>query len=168
MSLIKAIYFDNEASKVIEEHFSKGKWGFQKLSKLLSNYLIEYIRNKQTLDNLELKEKEIKDKLNKTKEDYEIEMINREQELKDLYLNRQKVLSEINLKFVISEIEASFLNDTYDIIIRDKNKLKPRLQYFNNKFKKFVTEEEFLELIKKSRKEFPNSKNFIVEELNGR
>lgn len=160
MSLVRPIYFTEEASNIINEHFSKGKWGYKKLSRILSTYIIEYVKNKQTLDNLEIKEKEIQKEIDDAKDRYNSEIFIKEKELRELQINKQKVFNEINIKFILTEEEAKFLNDTSVIIDKDFNKFSSRLRYFNNKFKKGITEEDFYELMKKAKEEFPTAKNY--------
>lgn len=149
---LRIIYCDEEINDLIDDNFSKGKWGYQKFSKVMCKMLKDYLKNKPTLEKLQNMEQELITKMEESKI-----------ELQDIQMQKELLLEERENKLVITEMEAAFLNGTKKIIDEDYNRLKPRLRVFNNKFKKEVNEEEFIQLIKKAGEEFPNSQEYIVE-----
>jgi hypothetical protein len=149
---LKNIYCDDELDNLIKENFTKGKWGYQKFSKVTSKLLKDYLKNKPTLEKIEQMEQNLINNIEKSKRD-----------LQDIQMQKELLLEERDIKFILSDKEASFLNETYRIINMDEEKLEPRLRIFNNIFKKNVNKDEFLELIEKAKEEFPNSPEFVIE-----
>jgi hypothetical protein len=134
----KNINFSDEAERVIKENFTRGRWGYQKLSETLSQLLIEFEKKKPTLESVKKRKEEIKFNLTQLKEEQKW-VLNEEKRL---------VVLEKN-KFVLNKEEKGFILEAIRLIKEDSSRLLPNLRSFNNKFNKELSLEDFNKLLKR-------------------
>jgi len=141
MSYTQTISFSDEARDVIKENFSKGKWGYQKLSETISQLLIDFDKKKPNLEKLRKREKELVYRKGEIDE-----------ELKSIKIEGKKLKKLEKLKFEIGGEEKERLLQAYRITEKDKSKLLPQLRAYNNDYSKNLDIIEFKKLIKIARR----------------
>ena len=149
---MKCVYFDKETEKIIDDNFTKGKWGHKLFSKIIKKLLTDYVSKKPTMENLKME----KNKLQKQIRSFEDELI-------EVECQFDQLISEAQKKYTINENEAAYLNDSRKIIRKDKSKKEARIKSYSKIFSKTVDYDDFEKLMLLARETFPKAKGYVEE-----
>lgn len=151
---IHSVNLDENAEKVWSKRFGRGSINDRKFSEWVCNKLLELEEEKYDLNTLV----QLHEDLEKENE-RNSERIN---ELKEKIEIAKQIES---LKFSITEKEASFLNESKELINMDSSKLYPRMKSYANIFSKEITEKDFFKLMDMAEEKYPFTQGYIGEKV---
>lgn len=152
--MIHSVNLDKEADAIWEKRFGKGKVNYRNFSEWVSSKLKELEEEKYDLNTLI-----------QIKEDLKTRVERDSKRMKEIDNKIETAERLEKMKFSINEREASYLNESNELIKMDSSKFYPRMKSYSNLFSKEVNEEEFMKLMEMAEEKYPFTQGYVEQKI---